>query len=40
MREHGVERVSSTVKEGMFQGGEREQAKRDTQEEVRGSMSG
>ena len=39
-REHGVERVDSTVKEGRFQGGKREQARRTYLEQVEGSMSG
>ena len=36
-REHGVERLDSTVKEGRFQGG---QARRASLEQVEGSMSG
>ena len=39
-REHGVERVDSTVKEGRFQGGKGGQARRAALEEVEGSMSG
>ena len=38
-REHGEERVDSTVKEGRFQGGKRGQARRASLEEVEGSMS-
>ena len=38
-REHGVERVDSTVKEGRFQGGKGGQARRASLEEVEGSMS-
>ena len=39
-RDHGEERVDSTVKEGRFQGGKRGQARRASLEEVEGSMSG
>ena len=39
-REHGEERVDSTVKKGRFQGGKGGQAKRVFLEEVEGSMSG
>ena len=39
-REHGVERVNSTVMEGRFQGEGREQAKRVSLGEVEGSMNG
>ena len=39
-REHGVERVDSTVYEGRFQGEVREQARRASLEQVEGSMSG
>ena len=39
-REHGVERVDSTVNEGRFQGGQGEQARRASLEQVEGSMSG
>ena len=39
-REHGIERVDSTVKEGRFQGGQGGQARRAFLEEVEGSMSG
>ena len=39
-REHGEERVDSTVKEGRFQGGEGGQARRASLKEVEGSMSG
>ena len=39
-REHGVERVDSTVNEGRFQGGKGGQAKRASLEKVEGSMSG
>ena len=39
-RNHGKERVSSTVKEGRFQDGEGEQAKRTFLEQVEESMSG
>ena len=39
-REHGKERVDSTVKEGRFQGGKRGQATRASLGEVDGSMSG
>ena len=39
-REHEVERVDSTVKEGRFQGGKGGQARRASLEEVEGSMSG
>ena len=39
-REHGVERVDSTVKEGRFQGGQQGQARRASLEQVEGSMSG
>ena len=39
-REHGVERVDSTVKEGRFQGGKVGQARRASLEQVEGSMSG
>ena len=38
-REHGEERVDSTVKEGRFQGGQGGQASRASLEEVEGSMS-
>ena len=40
VREHGVERVESTVKEGRCQGGQEGQAKRASLEQVEGSMSG
>ena len=39
-REHGVERMDSTVKEGKFQGGQGGQARRASLEEVEQSMSG
>ena len=39
-REHGVERVDSTVKEGRFQGGQGGQATRASLEQVEGSISG
>ena len=39
-REHGEERVDSTVKEGRFQGGEGEKARRAFLGEVEESMSG
>ena len=39
-REHGVERVDSTVNEGRFQGGKGGQARRASLEQVEGSMSG
>ena len=39
-REHGVERVDSTVNEGRFQGGQGGQARRACLEQVEGSMSG
>ena len=39
-REHGVERVDSTIKEGRFQGGNGGQARRASLEQVEGSMSG
>ena len=39
-REHGVERVDSTVKEGRFQGGQGGQATRASLEQVEESMSG
>ena len=39
-REHGVERVDSTVNEGRFQGGKGGQATRASLEQVEGSMSG
>ena len=39
-REHGVERVDSTVKEGRFQGGQEGQGRRASLEEVEGNMSG
>ena len=39
-REHGVERVDSTVKEGRFQGVKGGQARRASLEQVQGSMSG
>ena len=39
-REHGVERVDSTVNEGRFQGGQRGQARRASLEQVEGSISG
>ena len=39
-REHGVEKVDSTVKEGRFQGGQGAQATRASLEEVEGSISG
>ena len=38
-REHGEERVDSTVKEGRFQGEKEEQARRASLEQVEGSMS-
>ena len=39
-REHGVERVDSTVNEGRFQGADWGQARRASVEQVEGSMSG
>ena len=39
-REHGVERVDSTVNEGRFQGGQGGQARRASLEQVERSMSG
>ena len=39
-REHGVERVDSTVNEGRFQGGQGGQARGASLEEVERSMSG
>ena len=39
-REHGVERVDSTVNEGRFQGEKGGQARRASLEQVEGSMSG
>ena len=39
-REHGVERVDSTVNEGRFQGGMGGQATRASLEQIDGSMSG
>ena len=39
-REHGEERVDSTVNEGRYLGGEGEQARRDSLGEVEESMSG
>ena len=39
-REHGEERVNSTVNEGRFQGGQGGQARRASLEQVEGSMSG
>ena len=39
-REHGVERVDSTMNEGQFQGGQGRQARRASLELVEGSMSG
>ena len=39
-REHGEERVDSTVNEGRFQGGKGEQARTASLEQVEGSMSG
>ena len=38
-REHGVERVDYTVKEGRFQGGQGGQARRPSLKEVEGGMS-
>ena len=38
-REHGVERVDSTVKEGRFQGGQGGHARRASLEQLEGSMS-
>ena len=38
-REHGKERVNSTVNEERFQGGKEGQAKRTSLEQVEGSMS-
>ena len=38
-RECGEEKVDYTIKEGRFQGGERRQAKKNSQEEVEGSIS-
>ena len=40
VREHGEERVDSTVKEGRFQGRKGGQAKRASLEEAEGGMSG
>ena len=39
-REHGEERMDSTVKEGRFQGGQGGQATTASLEQVEGSMSG
>ena len=39
-REHGEERVDSTVKEGRLQGGMGGQAKRASLKQIEGSMSG
>ena len=39
-REHGEERVNSTVTEGRFQGAKGGQAKKASLEQVEGSMSG
>ena len=39
-REHGEERVDSTVKKDRFQGGEEEQARRTSLGDVEGSVSG
>ena len=39
-REHGEERMDSTVNEGRFQGGEGGQARIASLEQVEGSMSG
>ena len=39
-QEHGEERVDSTVKEGIFQGGQGGQTRRASLEQVEGSMSG
>ena len=39
-REHGEERVDSTVNEGRFQGGQGGQARRASLAQVEGSMSG
>ena len=39
-REHGVERVDSTVNESRFQGGEGGKARRASLEQVEESMSG
>ena len=39
-REHGEERVHSTVKEGRFQGGEGRKAKKASLGDVEGNMSG
>ena len=39
-REHGEERVDSTVNEGRFQGGKGGQARRASRGEVEGSMNG
>ena len=39
-REHGVERMDSTVNEGRFQGGKKGQARGASLEEVEESMSG
>ena len=39
-REHGEEKVDSTVNEGRFQGGKGRQAKRASLEEVQGSIIG
>ena len=39
-REHGMERVDSTVNEGRFQGEKGRQARRASLEQVQGSMSG
>ena len=39
-REHGVERVESTLNEGRFQGGQGGQARRESLQKVEGSISG
>ena len=39
-REHGEERVDSSVNKGRFQGGQGGQARRASLEQVEGSMSG
>ena len=39
-REHGEEKVDSTVKQGMFQGHKGGKTRRSSLEEVEGSMSG
>ena len=39
-REHEVERVNSTMKEGKFQGGKKGQARRASLGEVEGNMNG